>query len=235
MRDSAKAIWLSVALLLPGCSTRPESIIGTETFTGLGDHAVFVVSHGWHTGIVLPAELLTDDNPQLKERFGDVAYLEVGWGDEAFYQAGEITFDNAAMAALWPTNSVVHVVAVPDSPTSYFISSDSRLLCATGTQAHALATFVENSFARDRSGRIIQLQRGIYGDSQFYSGTGDFHLFSTCNKWTAKGLQSLGMPIDPMFRLTAEGIMTYLAEHEGVIAGNARHADCPRSETDDRL
>ena len=69
MRDSAKALWLSAALLLPGCSTRPESISGTETFTGLGDHAVFVVSHGWHTGIVMPAELLTGENPQLRRGF----------------------------------------------------------------------------------------------------------------------------------------------------------------------
>ena len=101
MRDSAMAIWLSAALLLPGCSTRPEAISGAETFSGRGDHAVYVVSHGWHTGIVLPAKLLTADNPQLKARFGEVEFLEVGWGDEAFYQAEEITFANAARAALW--------------------------------------------------------------------------------------------------------------------------------------
>ena len=230
MRDSAKVIWLSAALLLPGCSTKPDSVSGTETFSGLGDHPVFVVSHGWHTGIILPAYLLTTGNPQLKNRFADADFLEVGWGDEAFYQAEEITFDKAAGAALWPTNSVVHIVAVPNPPTSYFANSDISLLCATGKQAHALATFIENSFSRDPSGRIIQLQQGIYGDSQFFAGRGDFHLFSTCNKWTAKGLHSLGMEIDPTFQLTADSVMSYLAEHQGVSTKQPLHAACPGKE-----
>lgn len=231
MRDSAKVIGLSAALLLlPGCSTRPEPITDTDIFTGLGDHSVFVVSHGWHTGIVLPAGMLMADNPRLKERFGDMDYLEVGWGDEAFYQAEEITFKKAAGAALWPTASVLHVVAVPRSPASYFDNSEISLLCATDVQLHALTRFIADSFSRDPSGKIIPLQPGIYGDSHFFSGNGEFHLFSTCNKWTAKGLRSLGMQIDPTFQITADGVMSYLREQQAVSAGYTRHATCPDSQ-----
>ena len=59
---------------------------------------------------------------------------------------------------------------------------------------------------------LLKLQKGIYGDSQFYKGVGNFHLMNTCNKWTAKGLKSIGMGISPTFKLTAGSIMNYLAK-----------------------
>ena len=231
MRDSANLSWLLTALLVAGCSTQPEAITDGDTFTGLGNQPIFVVSHGWHTGIVLAADRLTAGNPVLKQRFGDARYLEVGWGDEVFYQAEQVTFDVLLGAALWPTRSVVHVVDVPVSPAVYFANSDITLLCATDAQARALAAFIADSFARDPSGQIIERQRGIYGDSQFFAGKGTFHLFSTCNKWTAKGLRSLGMEIDPTLKLTAESVSSYLAEYKGASAVRPLHAECPATAT----
>jgi hypothetical protein len=29
--------------------------------------------------------------PELKQRFDDVAYIEIGWGDKGFYQTKKIT------------------------------------------------------------------------------------------------------------------------------------------------
>lgn len=218
-------------LLLHGCSTKPDAVTGTEPFSGHGDQAVFVISHGWHTGIALPARLLTATNPVLEKRFDGARYLEVGWGDEAFYQSEEVTFSIAASAALWPTNAVVHVVELPVSPKSYFVDSEVIMLCANADQLHALAAFIDRSFARDAGDNIIPRQRGIYGNSQFYAGAGDFHLFSTCNKWTAKGLQSLGMDIMPTFKFTAESIMAYLAAGEGASKAKSTHASCLREPT----
>ena len=58
----------------------------------------------------------------------------------------------------------------------------------------------------------MELQKGIYGDSQFYSGVGDFYLMNTCNRWTAKGLKSIGMDISPTLKLTAGSVMNYLTK-----------------------
>ena len=57
---------------------------------------------------------------------------------------------------------------------------------------------------------MLALKNGIYGNSQFYKGVGDYYLMNTCNKWTAKGLKSIGMDISPIFKLTADSIMTYI-------------------------
>jgi len=58
----------------------------------------------------------------------------------------------------------------------------------------------------------LELQKGIYGDSQFYSAVGDFYLMNTCNRWTAKGLKSIGMDISPTLKLTAGSVMNYLTK-----------------------
>jgi len=47
--------------------------------------------------------------PGLAERFSCGRYLEVGWGDNDFYQAGEKRTDHTLKALFWPTDSVVHM------------------------------------------------------------------------------------------------------------------------------
>ena len=78
----------------------------------------------------------------------------------------------------------------------------------------SLIKFISRSFYREESGNILKLNHGIYGDSQFYKAKGDFHIFNTCNKWTAKGLESAGMKISTTFKLTAGSIMNYLSREE---------------------
>ncbi len=65
----------------------------------------------------------------------------------------------------------------------------------------ALARFIANSFHRDGEAKAVALQKGLYGDAQFYRGVGKFYLMNTCNKWTAKGLQSAGVDIIPTARI----------------------------------
>ena len=45
---------------------------------------VYVVNHGWHTGFVLPASVIQQEIPELKNRFGNAPYIEFGWGDNEF-------------------------------------------------------------------------------------------------------------------------------------------------------
>ena len=214
MRDATVVTWMLLVLLLNGCSTESKLVTATTSYSGDGGHPILVVSRGWHTGIVLAADLLTAHSPVLQERFADAAFLEVGWGDEAYYQAGPVTFGVVFTAALVPSSSVVYVVAVPQTGNGYFSNSEVRLLCAKEGQARALARFIAESFARDADGRLIERQCGNNGNSQFYAARGSFHLLNTCNTWTAKGLQHLGMDISPTLKLTAGSVMSDLAEHD---------------------
>ena len=150
--------------------------------------------------------------PELERRFGNTPYIEFGWGDKGFYQANETTLGLTLRAIFWPTESVVHSVAVPQKVEEYFSNSEVAKLCLNDGELSALIGFISSSFYRDRSGNLLELQKGIYGDSKFYSGVGDFYLMNTCNRWTAKGLKSIGMDISPKLKLTAGSVMNYLTK-----------------------
>ena len=199
-------------LWLVGCSTKPYIVESTD-LSLIKSQQVHVVSHGWHTGLVVPAEIITQQIPQLKQRFDGYPYIEFGWGDKGFYQSNEITTGLTLQAIFWPSESVVHAVAVPRPPSVYFPNSEVLSICLTSDQYAKLIAFIENSFYRNENSEITPLKNGIYGNSQFYKGEGDYYLFNTCNKWTAKGLSSADMEINTTFKLTAGSIMDYLEKH----------------------
>jgi uncharacterized protein (TIGR02117 family) len=174
---------------------------------------IYIVSHGWHTGFVVPAKRIQNQLPKLRKRFGDIPYIEFGWGDKDFYQAKEITTGLTLNAILWPTESVIHAVAVPKKVDKYFANSIVETLCLSGIEYSSLLRFISESFYKDEHGEIIELKSGIYGNSQFYKGVGNFYFMNTCNNWTAKGLKSAGMDISPTFKLTAGSIMDYVKEY----------------------
>ena len=175
---------------------------------------VYVVNHGWHTGFVVSASSILQAMPELKQRFKHAQYIEFGWGDDEFYQAEEITSGVTLKAIFLPTDSVVHAVLVPLKVDSYFKNSEVEKFCLEDSDLESLIKFISSSFYRDESGNILKLNHGIYGDSQFYKARGDFHIFNTCNKWTAKGLESAGMKISTAFKLTAGSIMNFLSREE---------------------
>jgi len=172
--------------------------------------AVYVANHGWHTGIIIPAREINQEMPVLKGRFGEAGYYEFGWGDTKFYQADEISFALGVRALCWPTDAVLHVVALSNAPQTYFSASEVATIIITNQGYDRLRQFIRLSFARDSLGNTQAIGRGIYGDSHFFRAEGRFSLTNTCNKWTAKALKSAGLDIPVTFRFTAGSIMKYL-------------------------
>ncbi|MBL9098934.1 MAG: DUF2459 domain-containing protein, partial [Alphaproteobacteria bacterium] len=65
----------------------------------------------------------------------------------------------------------------------------------------------------DRSGDRVA-GPGIYAFSRFYPATGEFHLFNTCNTWTARALAAAGLEVDPSGVQTARELMRQLPAAE---------------------
>lgn len=203
---------LSLMLLLTGCSTKPLIVRETKV-TAPESKKIFIVSHGWHTGIVINKKLITSLLPELHNRFPNSSHIEFGWGDQGFYQSNEITSGLTVQAIFWPTESVVHTVGFSSTPEIYFPNSEVKSFCLDKYQYSRLVSFIENSFLKNTDGKIIETKNGIYRNSQFYKGEGDYYLMNTCNKWTAKALKSAGLPISTTFKLTADSIFNFLNEH----------------------
>lgn len=214
-------IFTLILLLVVSLFSSKPYIIKHSDISVASSHEIYIVSHGWHTGIVVPASTIQKQLPQLKMRFHDIPFIEFGWGDKNFYQTPEITFSLALQALLWPTESVMHTVAVPIRPEIFFSNSETVKLCLNSKQFSLLTGFIEQSFYKDNDNKIVKLTHGIYGDSQFYKGEGHYHLMNTSNKWTAKGLKSARLDIAPTFKLTADSIMDYLSDYKKTQTGDS--------------
>ncbi len=219
-----KIALILIPFLLPACASKSHAVKPVEEIAVERGEEIYVVSHGWHTGLVVPARQIQDQLHPLKARFGDTPYIEFGWGDRAFYQAEEPSTGLALKAILWPTESVIHAVAVPEKVHEYFPNSEVIALCLSAADLSSLIRYISNSFLKNRKGEILPLQRGIYGNSQFYSAVGLFSLMNTCNNWTAKGLQSAGMDSSPTLKVTAGSVMDYVAAYKQSLTTTASRA-----------
>ena len=173
-------------------------------------HDVRVVSHGWHTGVVVPAQDLYAYVPALKTRFPAANWLELGWGDAGFYQADEISTAITLDALFWPDPAVMHVVGFSETPERFFAASERRSLQLDAKAYHGLLSYLASSFAQAPDGHLAPQRKGLYGDSQFYAGVGQYTAANTCNKWTAKALASAGLPLHVATTLTAGQVMRAL-------------------------
>lgn len=207
------SILILCILVLQTCSGKPYVVEYNDSNQSSTSHIIAITNHGWHTGIVLSSQDAIEYMPFLFEQFGGAPFIEFGWGDRGFYQARDITAGLAVLALFWPTDTVVHVVAVNTNPAVYFATSDVIELKLTHSQMKSLRQFILISFFHDSTGRVVKTVEGIYGNSQFYKGEGSYYLFNTCNKWTAKGLKSAGLDISTYFKLSAGSVMDYLTDN----------------------
>lgn len=191
---------------------------------------IFVVSHGYHSGIVLPRAAVAEfaarhSNAALAEvarRFAAYPWIEIGWGEENFYRSvpdvGSLSLPLALRALFLPGNvSVMHVVGVTWPPRTTFPKSDLvRVALSRDGFERALAE-VGASFARTGEGGLPEaLGPGLYGPSQFFRANGHFSLFRVCNHWTADILAAGGLPVVPVLATLPHGLFLDLRWRAGL-------------------
>lgn len=182
-------------------------------------HTIYVVSHGWHAGIVVRAADVAAARWPVVSDFPDAEYLEVGWGDRHYYPARGPGLWLAIRAALLPGDSVLHVVGVRGPVEGYFMASDVIELRLSAREFEALIAVFQASLALDATGRPVAMGPGLYGDSRFYASRERFHLFKTCNVWTSRALRAAGVPIT--VSLTAGRLIAEVKKHGRVLRARA--------------
>lgn len=197
----------AVGLLLAGCAGGgPRSLAPPAG----ASWPVYVVSNGWHTGLVVEATRLPQDRWPQRRELADARFLEVGWGDRDAYPAERMTARLALRAAFGSRGSALLVTPFEESPAERFRGLDLVELAVDAAGLDRLAAFIEASYAPDPSGRPIPLGSGWAAPGTFYLARGRFGLLNTCNTWTARALRAAGVPVRVTLTLTAEHLMRQL-------------------------
>lgn len=204
-----------VSVLLCACASPPKDLFPPDP--GEPSKTIYLVSHGWHAGIVVKrADIPAGIWPQHND-FPDAEYLEVGWGDKDYYMTPSPHMGITLKAGLLPTASVLHIVGFNGSVTRYFAHSEVIRVELSEVGFQRLCSYLENSYALDQAGRSQTLAPSLYGAGQFYLSRESYHAFNTCNVWTARGLREAGCPVTPAENLTVDDLMTRVAKFGAVI------------------
>jgi uncharacterized protein (TIGR02117 family) len=200
-------LWLAIWLALSGCAALPA-----DPAQPPGDDPVvriYVVAHDGHTGIAVPrSDIAPEVWPESRD-FPHADYLEVGWGNRDYYYGRDQGLSGTLRAVL-PSPSVVHVVGFRGSPASYFRANEIIELAVPLDAYQRLLRYISDAFHRAGAPSAANLGPGLYADSRFYPGEEQFHLFRTCNVWTARALRSAGLPIRDA--ITMDGLMSQARE-----------------------
>lgn len=205
----------SVCLLVPfaatGCRLPMFSSDPSEVIARLGSEpdakTIYVVGHGWHTGLVLRTrDIQPEILPEIRN-YQHTEFVELGWGDEGFYTADKITPPLVVRAACWPTPSVLHVAGFRGDVERVFQASDIVEVRLNRDRFDRLCAFADDTFARGEADAPIPLGPGLYGDSTFYRANGTYYFPKTCNVWTARALHEAGCPITPQTSIAAESVI----------------------------
>jgi len=167
----------------------------------------YLVSNGWHTGLVIPSIYLDKRFGFLSSYFGYSAYYEFGWGDAGYYPAKTGHFFLGFKALFWPTSTVMHVVALPVEPEKYFVAPQILKVKLSTKGMKKLINYLHESFKKDKEGSVISVQKGLYGRSFFFKANGYFFMTYSCNSWTSEALQEAGLPVSSFLTLSAEAVM----------------------------
>ena len=200
-------IVLVLALLLTACAAAPPPASPpSQTYLG-AKTVIFVTSNGWHSGIVVAkADLPPDRLPETAD-FPGARFFEFGWGDAIYYPAKQVTLGTTLRAALVPTTAVVHVVGLRVEPGRSFPKADIVSLPIDDENFGRLVDFVDASFERSGAARVAASGPGLYSTSRFYPAKGSFHIFNTCNTWTARALAAAGFDVSTSGTSRAEALM----------------------------
>lgn len=167
-----------------------------------------VLSNGWHVDIALPVVVFEPSHP-LRRAFPEARYFLIGWGERDFYMMEDAGVWKGVKAALPPSPSVLHVVAVETSMAALqWRDSDYVEFAISQTGARAIAQSLAQSLVLDETGEAVVLGEGrVAGRSVFLGDRGNFHLFHMCNHWAAARLKESGLPLNVRLSFTASGLM----------------------------
>ena len=172
---------------------------------------IFVVSNGWHTAIVVPrAELAATGLLPEVDQYSAAAFLEIGWGDRVYYPARNKTLGMTLSAVFIRTPAVMHLAGRPRAPGRTDTDSEVMRVALTEDGFRHLVRAIAGEFERLEGASAKPVSPGLYSDSHFYNARGTFHLFNTCNNWTARMLRAGGVRLSPSGIVTADELMARL-------------------------
>ena len=172
---------------------------------------IFVSNYGGHAGIIIKVKDINSSVWKIEPVFKEFEYIEVGWGDEDFYRSNNPSVWMTVKAGLFPTSSVLHLRAISKHELNSFSIDKISKLTISKKGFDKLSSYIQSSFVQEND-KFIALSKGLYPNSIFYLSSRKYHMFNTCNVWTAEALHSAELDITPFISITTDNLFYQIYE-----------------------
>ena len=186
-------------------NTSPKLQVDNDSLSSNSFNSIYLIKQRWHTAVVFyTSEVDCTILPEINY-FKGSEFIDIGWGDEAFYQHPDFDWDLAYQALFYPTPSTLRIEGVYISKQQYFDISEIVVeLNINKEQLKNLLRYISNSIWKDEDGEDKVLSTRYLNQVYFLKANGKYHLFNTCNTWLAKGLRQSGFHIKDDIILTEQ-------------------------------
>lgn len=205
-------IWLlSVLMLIPvlsACSTSRPDLFPPSDDSEIVE--VQMVRHGWHVGLILPVnEIFVEVMPTDLHLRDSHRYIEIGWGDRAYYMDDSPGIWTTLKGGIWPTRSVIHLAAFTREPLQHL----ERISLELSSEGYRSMLKEMLTYFTITEGRVEMLGEGLYGDARFYASDPRYTVFRNSNKWAVRQLGHAGVPLRPAWVIFAATAMRQASRH----------------------
>jgi uncharacterized protein (TIGR02117 family) len=190
-------------LINSSCSGNEMLAEGGESNTDSRQYPVYIVNNNLHTGIVIPVNSESSQIVSALKYFTSFQFVDIGWGEEKFYQDPDDNFCMGARAILLPNTSVLRVEGCSTFAEGVISWSDYTVkFNLSQDQYIKMLTFIEQSFTKGEDNELLITSKKHSGEIIFFKSVYSYHLFNTCNTWVAEALQFAGLKVSPFFIIT---------------------------------
>ncbi len=168
-------------------------------------YTIYLIKQRWHTAVVFNTKDIDSTIfPEVKY-FKDAALIDIGWGDEEFYQHPGFDLELAYHALFHSTPSTLRVEGIYITKEQYFDISEIVIeLTINSNQLKILLNAVGETVWRDEEGNNEILSMQGTNRVIFFKANNEYNLFNTCNTWLAKNLKQAGFEIEDDIILTEQ-------------------------------
>jgi len=168
-------------------------------------YQIYLTKQYWHTAVVIKkVDIDTTIFPEVN-LFDDAGLIDIGWGDEEFYQHPGFDSGLAYKALFYATPSTIRVEGIRIPTQQYFDISEIVVeFTISKNQLDTLCTYISKTVWQNNNGQPEILSTQGLGRIIFFKANGEYHLFNTCNTWLARGLKHTGINITDDIILTEQ-------------------------------
>lgn len=169
---------------------------------------VWLISDPLHTAMVFPYDWLLESGFVPPAGLANAPYINLSWGDRVAYFQHELLGPWQIFRAFFtPTPSVMEIIPINGYVAENCQQQRVWRKLVPREYGPALAAFLNCMSRTGADSRPLVAGPSSWGEGYMLESPHSYYLPRICNVWTAQAMEACGCSVQPLFGLTANGLI----------------------------